>query len=162
MRIPPGLPACSPPAARPLWAHGPPLRCCAETARRRPAELVVTHLGDAPPVTGVVVRVAAGSPGAEEQVWAMTELLKAAAESGELGTWYWDIAEGLLVWSPEMYAIHGVTEEGFTLTPESALAFVSPLDRAVVGWPARSSCRAATCRAPSTEWCAPTEWCAGW
>ncbi len=97
------------------------------------AELIVTHLGDAPPVTGVVVRVAAGSPGAEEQVWAMTELLKTAAESGDLGTWYWDTAEGLLVWSPDMYAIHGVTEEGFTVTPESALAFVSPLDRAVVG-----------------------------
>jgi PAS domain S-box-containing protein len=92
------------------------------------AELIVTHVGDSPPLTGIVVRAPSAAPDADERLWSQAELLKAAAESAELGTWYWDTADGVLVWSPKMYAIHGVTEEGFTLTPESALACVARLD----------------------------------
>jgi PAS domain S-box-containing protein len=83
-------------------------------------------------------------------MWAQAELLRAAAESAALGTWHWDTAEGELVWSPEMYAIHGVSEEGFTVTPESALAFVAPLDRPLVG--AASSQLTQSGHMPRTEY----------
>ena len=93
------------------------------------AEFAVTHLSDSPRLIGAVVRAPAAEPHAEERLWEQAELLRAAEESAALGTWHWDIAEGVLVWSSEMYAIHGVTEAGFELTPESALALVAPADR---------------------------------
>ncbi len=93
------------------------------------AEFSVTHLSDSPGLIGAVVRAPAAEPRAEERLWEQAELLRAAEESAELGTWYWDTSEGVLVWSPEMYAIHGVTEAEFELTPESALALVAPADR---------------------------------
>ncbi len=114
------------------------------------AELIVTHLGDSPPLTGVLVCVTATAPGADEEMWAQAELLKAAAESAALGTWHWDLAEGVLVWSPEMYAIHGVSEEGFTVTQESALACVAPGDLPRVG--AASTHLVQDGHMPSTEY----------
>ena len=73
------------------------------------AEFAVTHLSDSPRLIGAVVRAPAAEPHAEERLWEQAELLRVAEESAALGTWHWDIAEGVLVWSSEMYAIHGVT-----------------------------------------------------
>jgi PAS domain S-box-containing protein len=93
------------------------------------AEFSVTHVSEPARLIGAVVRAPAAEPRAEERLWEQAELLRAAEESAELGTWYWDTKEGVLVWSTEMYAIHGVSDADFELTPESALALVAPADR---------------------------------
>ncbi|HYC69623.1 MAG TPA: PAS domain S-box protein [Opitutaceae bacterium] len=48
--------------------------------------------------------------------------------SGKLGIWEWEVATGALSWSDSLFAIHGVTREGFTPTLPAYIGLVHPED----------------------------------
>ncbi|HEX6945046.1 MAG TPA: PAS domain S-box protein, partial [Casimicrobiaceae bacterium] len=57
------------------------------------------------------------------------ERLRLAMETGKVGVWDWDITSGQVVWTDSLYAIHGVTRDGFDGTVEGFAALVHPEDR---------------------------------
>jgi PAS domain S-box-containing protein len=49
-----------------------------------------------------------------------------------LGSWEWDIANEIMLWSEELYRLHGVNPAEFRITYENSLELVHPDDRAFV------------------------------
>lgn len=47
-----------------------------------------------------------------------------------MGSWEWDIATGSMLWSDELYRLHGVNPTDFRTSYENTLEFVHPDDRA--------------------------------
>jgi diguanylate cyclase (GGDEF)-like protein/PAS domain S-box-containing protein len=60
------------------------------------------------------------------------EWLEMAEQVGRVGHWRRNLRDQSVVWSNEMYRMHGVTRESFTLNKESSTAFVHPDDREMV------------------------------
>jgi PAS domain S-box-containing protein len=60
----------------------------------------------------------------------LTDDLLTAQRIARIGSWRWTPVRGSLEWSPETYAIFGVTPDSFTLTLEGVMALVHPEDRA--------------------------------
>ena len=60
------------------------------------------------------------------------EWLEMAEQVGRVGHWRRNLCDQSVVWSDEMYRMHGVTRESYTLTKESSTAFVHPDDRDMV------------------------------
>lgn len=66
---------------------------------------------------------------AETELRKNTSLLEEAQKMAHLGSWEWDIAIDSLIWSEELYRIHGVTPEEFGGTFNEFLDLVHPKDR---------------------------------
>lgn len=56
------------------------------------------------------------------------EQMAMAAKMSGIGYWKLDIPKQEIIWSPEMYLLHGVSEKKFTPTIENTLAFYHPDD----------------------------------
>ncbi len=48
--------------------------------------------------------------------------------AASVGTWEWDLADGRVIWSPELQAVHGLQPGEFDGTFEAAEALIHPLD----------------------------------
>ena len=68
---------------------------------------------------------------AEEALRKERERLSLALSAGQMGAFDLDIREDVLWWSPQTYAVFGLTPETFTPTRESVAALVHPDDRAM-------------------------------
>ena len=66
---------------------------------------------------------------ADEALRMERERLGLALDASQMGAFDLDIASGALWWSPQMYAMFGVDEKSFELTPERVLACIHPDDR---------------------------------
>jgi PAS domain S-box-containing protein len=67
---------------------------------------------------------------AEESLRTSNATLQAALTLAEIGSWSFDLRNGKLSWSDELYRIHGFAPGGFDVTPESGHSLVHPDDRA--------------------------------
>jgi PAS domain S-box-containing protein len=56
--------------------------------------------------------------------------LEAALEAADLGMWEWDLASGLITWSPTLERIYGLAAGTFDGSFDSYLGFIHPDDRA--------------------------------
>jgi diguanylate cyclase (GGDEF)-like protein/PAS domain S-box-containing protein len=65
-----------------------------------------------------------------DQSSAANAWLELAEQIGRIGHWRHSLADEALIWSSEMYRIHGVDPATFTPNPQSAAAFAHPDDRA--------------------------------
>jgi len=59
----------------------------------------------------------------------------------QMGSWEWDIPSGIMLWSEEVYHLHGVDPAEFRVTYEHALELVHPDDRAWVSEMVGRACR---------------------
>ena len=73
--------------------------------------------------------VEAGGGALLERLQASRESLSEAQRIAHLGSWEWNIAEGTLSWSDEIYRIFGVEPQEFGATYEAFLGYVHPDDR---------------------------------
>lgn len=64
----------------------------------------------------------------EVKVRERTRRLEEAQAIADVGDWEWDLAEGRISWSPQMYAIHGVDPATFRPDPTSVRALIVPED----------------------------------
>ncbi len=67
-----------------------------------------------------------------ESTKSITEQLNLALQSGNVGTWRWNIQTNQIIWDERMYGLLGVQPEEFAHTLESFLVLVHPDDRARV------------------------------
>ncbi|HYQ45589.1 MAG TPA: PAS domain-containing protein [Polyangiaceae bacterium] len=58
------------------------------------------------------------------------ERLRSAMDAARMGSWDWHIEQDEIIWSPQMYAVFGLSEASFALTYSSYLDLVHPDDRA--------------------------------
>jgi PAS domain S-box-containing protein len=58
------------------------------------------------------------------------ERLRLALKAGNIGVWDWDVQQNVLTWSENVYVLHGVTEETFSVTSENFMTLVHPEDHA--------------------------------
>jgi PAS domain S-box-containing protein len=58
-----------------------------------------------------------------------------------LGSWEWDVPTGVMLWSEEVYHLHGVDPLEFRVSYENALELVHPDDRAFVNESVSRACR---------------------
>jgi PAS domain S-box-containing protein len=58
-----------------------------------------------------------------------SERLQLALEAGRMGTWEWEVATGVVRWSPFLEAIHGIPIGSFAGTFEAFEADIHPADR---------------------------------
>jgi PAS domain S-box-containing protein len=70
---------------------------------------------------------------AEEELLRSRSLLNDAQKLSHVGCCQYNPADGRVVWSDELYRIHGVDADGFTPTYASTMALVHPEDRAAWG-----------------------------
>jgi PAS domain S-box-containing protein len=70
---------------------------------------------------------------AEEELLRSRSLLNDAQKLSHVGYCQYNLANGRVVWSEELYRIHGVSEESFAPTYASTMALVHPEDRAAWG-----------------------------
>ncbi len=56
-------------------------------------------------------------------------ILDRAQEIAQLGSWTWEQARGRVIWSPQMYRIHGITPEQFDGTWMKAYEMIHPDDQ---------------------------------
>ena len=69
---------------------------------------------------------------AEREIEESTLRLRLALEASHTGIWTWDLRTDAVEWSPECYAIHGITPGAFAGTGAAFFALVHPADRATV------------------------------
>jgi PAS domain S-box-containing protein len=70
---------------------------------------------------------------AEDELLRSRSLLNDAQKLSHVGCCQYNPADGRVVWSDELYRIHGVDADGFTPTYASTMALVHPEDRAAWG-----------------------------
>lgn len=66
-------------------------------------------------------------------------LLKQVAEMAKIGHWQVDLIENKLIWSDEVYSIHGVSPETYSPDVSSAIEFYHPDDAPIVSEKLRSA-----------------------
>lgn len=79
-----------------------------------------------------IIASAIGRHHAEARVRHSQESLSEAQHIAHLGNWEWDIVQGTLAWSDEIYRIFGVTPQSFDATYDAFLACVHEADRQAV------------------------------
>lgn len=62
----------------------------------------------------------------------MRERLKQSQTLANVGTWDWDISNGILVWTDQVYHIFGLEPQQFPASYEGFLSFIHPDDRQAV------------------------------
>lgn len=65
----------------------------------------------------------------ERELRISEERLRLALEAGQMGIWDWNMATGLIQWSHNLEALHGLAPGSFAGTYEAFLAIVHPDDR---------------------------------
>lgn len=63
-----------------------------------------------------------------ESMRSVTERLNLALQSGNVGTWSWNIQNNKCIWDQYMCSLHGIKEKDFGQTFESAMALIHPED----------------------------------
>lgn len=91
----------------------------------------VGPLGELEGVGGVAIDVTAARLAQEALAEANTRLTE-AQRIGQLGHWNWNIIDGELLWSDEVYRIFGLTSGEFKPTYELFIELVHPEDRQAV------------------------------
>src|ERR1035437_10166827 len=74
----------------------------------------------------------AGRGRAEEELRAKEYLLSESQRIAHVGSWNWDLATGVLTWTPETYRLHGVSPDTFVPSGETLLGLIHPDDRAAM------------------------------
>jgi len=69
---------------------------------------------------------------AEQELLTSRALLNEAQKLSHLGSWQWELANGRVIWSDELYRILGVYPQSYRLSFEATLGSVHPDDRADV------------------------------
>ena len=69
----------------------------------------------------------------EERMRESERQLLEAEKLAQLGAWTWDVATGAVVWSEQLYRIHGLTRGNFDGTYQAFFDRVHPDDRAMAG-----------------------------
>jgi PAS domain S-box-containing protein len=85
------------------------------------------------------------APGSDESIWSSIDItarkegeialdqahqaIKEAQRLAKVGSWQRDLRTDAVVWSDEMYRIHGCDPQQFVATPETFLATIHPQDR---------------------------------
>lgn len=89
---------------------------------------------DSGKVTGLVFTLndVTGHKQAELALQATGESLEQAQRIAQLGNWDWDIVQGTLWWSDEIYRIFGLERQEFEATYEAFLGRIHPEDRQAV------------------------------
>jgi PAS domain S-box-containing protein len=67
---------------------------------------------------------------AEEELRAKEHMLSESQRIAHVGSWNWDLATGILTWTPETYRLHGVSPDTFVPSRETLLGLIHPDDRA--------------------------------
>jgi PAS domain S-box-containing protein len=75
-------------------------------------------------------RELAGRAKAEEELRAKEYILSESQRIAHVGSWNWDLATGVLTWTPETYRIYGVSPDTFVPSRETLLGLIHPDDRA--------------------------------
>ena len=88
----------------------------------------ITYLGR--PMRVVTMHDMTARRAAEAALHESDERLRSAMSAARMGSWEWHIAENKVIWSPEMYAIFGTSEQAFDHTFEAFVALVHEDDRA--------------------------------
>jgi PAS domain S-box-containing protein len=98
--------------------------------RRRPP----TSPGGAPqnPIEDAPGHHITGPKHAETELHRTRSRLAEIEALARLGSWEWDIQTGTMLWSEELYRLHGVNPAEFQITYENVLDLVHPDDRAFV------------------------------
>jgi PAS domain S-box-containing protein len=74
----------------------------------------------------------AGRGRAEEELRAKEYILSESQRIAHVGSWNWDLATGVLTWTPETYRLHGVSPDTFVPSGETLLGLIHPDDRAAM------------------------------
>jgi PAS domain S-box-containing protein len=74
----------------------------------------------------------AGRGRAEEELRAKEYSLFESQRIAHVGSWSWDLATGVLTWTPETYRLHGVSPDTFVPSRETLLGLIHPDDRAAM------------------------------
>jgi PAS domain S-box-containing protein len=74
----------------------------------------------------------AGRGKAEEELRAREYSLSESQRIAHVGSWNWDLATGVLTWTPETYRLHGVSPDTFVPSRETLLGLIHPDDRAAM------------------------------
>jgi PAS domain S-box-containing protein len=74
----------------------------------------------------------AGRGRAEEELRAKEYILSESQRIAHVGSWNWDVATGVLTWTPETYRLHGVSPDTFVPSRETLLGLIHPDDRAAM------------------------------
>ena len=69
---------------------------------------------------------------AEEELRAKEDMLSESQRIAHVGSWNWDLATGILTWTPETYRLHGVSPDSFAPSRETLLGLIHPEDRATM------------------------------
>jgi PAS domain S-box-containing protein len=77
-------------------------------------------------------RELAGRGRAEEELRAKEYSLSESQRIAHVGSWSWDLATGVLAWTPETYRLHGVSPDTFVPSRETLLGLIHPDDRAAM------------------------------
>jgi PAS domain S-box-containing protein len=118
--------------------------CVRKDGARVDVALTVSPLADG---HGKVVGVATFVHDITAHKQTVADLRRALAQLTEsqalahLGSWEWDVPTGVMLWSKEVYHLHGVDPAGFRVSYENALELVHPDDRAIVKETVGRACR---------------------
>jgi PAS domain S-box-containing protein len=69
---------------------------------------------------------------AEDALRAKEYTLSESQGIAHVGSWNWDLATGVLTWTPETYRLHGVSPDTFVPSGETLLGLIHPDDRAAM------------------------------
>ena len=76
---------------------------------------------------------------AEQELLTGRALLNEAQKLSHLGSWQWELANGRVIWSDELYRVLGVDPQSYPLSFESTVGLVHPDNRAEVERTIRSA-----------------------
>ncbi|MDY7055528.1 PAS domain S-box protein [Limnospira fusiformis] len=60
---------------------------------------------------------------AEAEIFQLSQRLKIALSSGNIGFWDWDLRQNQITWDEQMYALYGVDNSSYFSSPESVVAY---------------------------------------
>ena len=66
---------------------------------------------------------------ADEEIRHLNERIATATRSAQVGIWDWDVANNLLVWDDQMYALYGLKKDEFAGAYEAWVSGLHPEDR---------------------------------
>jgi PAS domain S-box-containing protein len=95
------------------------------------AKMVMNETGEAIKILGAAQDITERKE-AEERLRKSEILLSTAQQIAHIGSWEWDLLQGVVNWSDEMYRIHGLKTQDFVPTFDAFVQKVYPEDRLFV------------------------------